>query len=267
MATIARAPRNLSAAEADALSQRQVKKHDIAIMLLHWFNAFVWLVELGTGLAMLTSDLRVMPSWYPRIVQGFFGSKANMLQFHIAVGIAWIVIFLAYGTFGFRTYLQKEVLRREISLDADDWRWLRIRILGILRLSNEPLPPQGIYNAGQKLFALMVYLMVPVIMVTGLVMTFHLGSAAVIGWAAAIHFAAIGAVVSGLMIHVYMGAVLPEEKPAFFSMITGNVNELYAYSHHFKWWAEVSRVRGRTSPEADAKLPAQHSQTEGEKQS
>jgi hypothetical protein len=32
--------------------------------------------------------------------------------------------------------------------------------------------------------------------------------------------------------------VSPEEKPAFFSMITGNVNELFAHSHHFKWWRE-----------------------------
>lgn len=252
MATIARSPRPLTTAQADLLAQRQVKKHDIAILLLHWFNAIVWLLELATGVALLTSDLRVMPMWYARIVQGFFGSTANMLQFHLAVGIAWIAVFLAYGIFGFRTYLQKEVLRREISLDADDWQWLRLRVLGILRLSDEPLPPQGIYNAGQKLFALMVYLMVPVIMLTGLVMTFHLGSAAVVGWAAAIHFAAVGAVVSGLMIHVYMGAVLPEEKPAFFSMLTGNVNELYAYRHHFKWWKEVSRVRERFSPERDA---------------
>jgi len=36
-----------------------------------------------------------------------------------------------------------------------------------------------------------------------------------------------------------MAAIFPEEKPAFFSMITGNVHELFAYSHHFKWWREV----------------------------
>ena len=245
MATLAPAPRPLSAAEADVLAQRQVKKHDIAIMLLHWFNAVVWLAELCTGLAMLTSELRVMPWWYVRIVQGFFGSRANLLQFHVAVGIAWVVVFLAYGVFGFRTYLQREVLRREISLDTDDWHWLRIRVLGILRLSGERLPAQGIYNAGQKLFALLVYLMLPIIMITGLVIALHLGSAAVVGWAAAIHFACVGAVVSGLMIHVYMGAVLPEEKPAFFSMITGSVNELYAYRHHFKWWKEASQHRAR----------------------
>jgi cytochrome b subunit of formate dehydrogenase len=54
-----------------------------------------------------------------------------------------------------------------------------------------------------------------------------------------LHYFAVGMVVSGLMIHVYMGAVFPEEKPAFYSMITGAVNELYAYHHHFKWWREV----------------------------
>jgi hypothetical protein len=82
------------------------------------------------------------------------------------------------GIFGFRSYLHHEVLRKEIALDRDDWRWLLVRTLGILGRS------------------------------------------------------------AGLMIHVYMAAVFPEEKPAFFSMITGSVHELYAYSHHFEWWRE-----------------------------
>jgi len=70
-------------------------------------------------------------------------------------------------------------------------------------------------------------------------MAFHLGGTTLVSWAVILHFVAVGLVVSGLMIHVYMGAVFPEEKPAFFSMITGSVNELYAYRHHFKWWKEV----------------------------
>jgi cytochrome b subunit of formate dehydrogenase len=76
-------------------------------------------------------------------------------------------------------------------------------------------------------------------MITGLIMTFHLGGAALVAWAMVLHFFAVGMVVSGLMIHVYMGAVFPEERPAFYSMITGMVNELYAYRHHFTWWREL----------------------------
>jgi len=66
-----------------------------------------------------------------------------------------------------------------------------------------------------------------------------------------LHFAAVGAVVSGLMVHVYMGAVFPEEKSAFFSMVTGTVDELYAYSHHFKWWREVKLAQRAWEEEHD----------------
>ena len=241
---ISKLPPPLSPAEADALSQRQVKKHHVAIILLHWFNATVWLAELTTGVALISSNyFRIAPNWYLQMVQGLFGSRANMLHVHIAIGLLWIVVFLVYGTFGFQTYLRKEVLRKEIGLDGDDVQWLLIRTRNLLRRAKEPLPPQGAYNAGQKLFAFLIYTMIPIVMLTGLIMTFHLISTTVVAWAMVVHFAAVGAVVSGLMIHVYMGAVFPEEKPAFFSMITGTVNELYAYRHHHKWWSEVVSQR------------------------
>ncbi len=237
-------PDHLSPTQVDAMSQRQIKKHHVAIMMLHWFNAIVWLLELTTGLALITSTyFRLAPYWYIRLVEGFFGSRANMLHFHIAVGITWTAVFLVYGTIGFQTYLRKEVLEKEIGLDGDDTLWLKIRLFNMLKLSNDPLPPQGIYNAGQKLFAVLVYMMIPIIMITGLIMSFRLVSTTVVAWAVPIHFFAVGMVVSGLMIHVYMGAVFPEEKPAFFSMITGSVNELFAYHHHFKWWKEMSMNR------------------------
>jgi formate dehydrogenase subunit gamma len=192
------------------------------------------------GAALISSPhFRVAPQWYLDIVQGFFGARANTLTFHIAVGVTWIVVFLVYGTVGFHAYLAKEVLQREIGLDHDDLAWLKIRTLRLLNLADDPLPPQGVYNAGQKLFSLLVYAMIPVIMATGLIMAFHFFSTTAVQWTVVLHFVAVGLVVSGLMIHVYMGAVFPEEKPAFFSMITGTFNELYGYRHHFKWWREM----------------------------
>ena len=234
-------PMPLTADEARAMLQRQIKKHHVAIIALHWFNGYVWFFELLTGLALISSPLfRVAPQWYIMIVEGIFGSRANMLTAHIAVGLVWIVVLLVYGTFGFHTYLRGEILRKEVfTLERDDIRWLIIRVRTLLRLTDEQLPPQGHYNAGQKVFALLVYAMVPVIMVTGLVMAFRLFGAEAVGWAVVIHFGAVGGVVAGLFVHLYMGSVFPEEKPAFFSMITGNVNELHVYRHHFKWWREV----------------------------
>jgi formate dehydrogenase subunit gamma len=63
-------------------------------------------------------------------------------------------------------------------------------------------------------------------------------------------------VVSGLLVHVYMGAVFPEEKPAFFSMITGHVDELYAYSHHFKWWREEKVAQYERRAQRDTVIAA-----------
>lgn len=232
-------PQTLSAADAQSLAQRQVKKHHVAIVLLHWFNACVWLIELAAGSALVIAPaFAFMPRWYLSIMQDLFGTRANLLRTHIAVGLAWIVVFAAYAIFGWRDYLHTEVLRKEIGLDADDFRWLRVKTLRLLGKSSEDLPPQGAYNAGQKLYALLVYTMIPLVMITGLIMTFHLGTWAV-QWSMVAHFVAAGMVVSGLMIHVYMGAVFPEERPAFYSMITGMVTELYAYRHHYKWWRDV----------------------------
>ena len=74
-------PVPLTSEQAEAMLQRQIKKHHVAIMLLHWWNAFVWLFGLITGLALISSPLfRVVPEWYISIVEGVFGSRANMLQ-------------------------------------------------------------------------------------------------------------------------------------------------------------------------------------------
>ena len=254
-------PTPLTSDQAAAMAQQQIKKHHVAIVLLHWFNATTWLLELATGAGLIVSPYyRFAPIWYLQMMEGIFGSRANMLRFHIAVGLSWITVFLVYAIFGFRNYLHTEVLQHEIGLDADDLRWLKIRTLLLLGRTDEPLPPQGVYNAGQKLFALLVYSAIPVIMLTGLTMTFHWFGTVIVAWAMVLHYFAVGLVVSGLMIHIYMGAVFPEEKPAFYSMITGVVNELYAYHHHFKWWREVKvqeqRWRDELTPKPEVEEPS-----------
>jgi formate dehydrogenase subunit gamma len=251
-------PVPLTAEAATALEQLTIKKHDVAIVLLHWFNASVWLMELLSGLALIVAPAyRVMPQWYLIMIASAFGSRANLLRVHVALGLTWIVVFTVYGVFGYRNYLRKEVLVNEIGLDHDDWQWLRIRLLLILNRTKEALPEQGSYNAGQKLFALLVYTALPVIAITGIIMTFHLIGTAVVAWAMLLHFVAVGIVVSGLMVHAYMGAVFPEERPAFFSMITGRVNELFAYKHHFKWWKQAKIEQRHWQQEFHSTTPSE----------
>ncbi len=256
--TIPESPIALTAEQAADMQQLQIKKHQVAIVLLHWFNALVWLAELLTGTALIVSPAyRFAPQWYLILMEQLFGARENLLRFHIAVGITWTIVFLVYAIFGWKHYLHAEVLKKEIGLDHDDFEWLRIRLLKLLGRSQEPLPPQGAYNAGQKLYAVLVYTAVPVIILSGLEMVFHVGSPSLVAWAMLLHFVAVGMVVSGLMVHVYMGAVFPEERPAFYSMITGMVDELYAYRHHFKWWKDIKLQHKHQLPKA---APAQKSE-------
>lgn len=257
-------PPPLTAMEKDRMRHRKMKKHDVAIMLVHWFNAFSWLFMLTSGAALIiSSHYQMAPNFFIHITRDIFGAPKDMLQFHIWLGVMWILVFSAYTIFGYRRYLRKKKLHTlsfsldndwktklktiqcilfgntGLCLDENDIKWLIVRVLKILgKKEDEELPPQGAFNGGQKLFGLVVALMTPVIMFTGLVMAFHLGPLWLIQWAIPIHFIAVGMVVSGLMIHIYMGAILPEEKPAFFSMLTGNVSELFLYRHHFNFWKE-----------------------------
>ena len=125
-------------------------------------------------------------------------------------------------------------------MDKDDIDWLKIKPLqmaGFMR--DKELPPQDAYNAGQKAYMYVVILGTLGIMASGIVMTFKTVFPPVLKQLAQpVHWTSVFMIVAGLIIHVYMGAVFPEEKEAFFSMFTGKVSAWYARAHHEKWYWE-----------------------------
>jgi formate dehydrogenase subunit gamma len=106
-------------------------------------------------------------------------------------------------------------------------------------LKGKELPPQDAYNAGQKLYMYVVILGTLGIMSSGIVMTFNRIFPPIMKQIAQpLHWGSVFAIIAGLIIHVYMGAVFPEEKEAFFSMFSGKVSAWYARAHHEKWYNE-----------------------------
>ncbi len=226
----------LSEEEIRELKNSEIKKHDVSTVFLHWFNMIVWMTELITGSALIISkNYAFTPIWISKIVREIFGSPENMLKVHIVVGITWIIVLLMYAFFGWRRYL-KPTLKEVFGLTSDDIGWLKAKFEEVVLGNDVEYPPQDSYNGGQKLFAIVVALSTPVIMLTGVVMAFHLFTPAVIRWAVAIHFAAVGAVVMGLSVHIYMALLYPPEQEGLFGMIKGYVSELFLYSHHYKFW-------------------------------
>ena len=248
----------LDASAREELQRRTIKKHDTPVILLHWFNALVWAVELSTGGALLAGDgYRLAPEWWRGFMIAVLGSAGNLLAVHVTAGLVWLAVLLIYGVFGFRKYFLATVTDYLIP-DRDDIVWLVRRVQGILG-REVTLPPQGIYNCGQKLFGIAVYLGGTTIAISGLIMAFAWGPTWLIQWSILAHFVAVGLVFAGLFVHVYMGAVLAEERPAFFSMFSGKVPELYAYHHHYKWWRQYKQTEREWHAELEARVAAERS--------
>jgi formate dehydrogenase subunit gamma len=237
-----RNPRHLTFEEKRILASRVMKKHGVAGVTLHWVNAICWFLLIFTGAALLSADyLRIAPVWYVNTMNGIFGTRSALLHFHIAIGVFWVTTLLLYGIFGYKNYLV-EFVKHDLTLDKDDLKWFPAKAKNLLgKLDNYDMPPQGTYNAGQKAYAVVVAFSTVILIITGPIMAFHIGSLIIIQWAMMFHFIATMSVFAGVFVHVYMAALFPEERPAFFSMITGKVNELYAYLHHYKWWKEIKK--------------------------
>ncbi|NPV67453.1 MAG: hypothetical protein HPY64_09945 [Anaerolineae bacterium] len=231
----------LTLEEREALRQQTLVKHHTANILTHWFNAFSWLLLLPTGFAILLGKAYpFVPQAWNDLVRSMFGGLAPLIKWHAIWGQIWLFVLVFNVLFGFRKYFIPFAATR-MWMDKDDWRWLMIRPLQMFGLMKDrPLPPQDAYNGGQKLYSYLVLIGTFFIGVTGLIMTYSelipTSLQWLIQWSMPIHFIAVGGVFAGVIIHVYMGAIMPEERQAFFSMFSGKVNGLYAYLHHRKWY-------------------------------
>lgn len=231
----------LSLAERKRLRAKKIKKHGLANILTHWFNVASWVILLSTGLALLANpNLRIMPQGYIDFFSNLFGGVGQLVQAHKVFGLIWLFVISYNVLLGFRRYFVP-FARKRMLLTSDDLSWFREYGKKLLGLKYH-LPPQDAYNAGQKAFGYVVILGTVTIGLTGLIMTFAyllpLELRGMVQWLRPLHFLAVGGIVTGLVIHVYMAAFFPEEKSAFFSMFNGDVDALYARLHHKKWYED-----------------------------
>jgi formate dehydrogenase gamma subunit len=219
--------------EAPPAQHRELPRHRLGMRVLHWFNAFSWLLLLLTGTALMaTSHFALFGTAAAKTVASWFGGPAAVIRVHVVWGLLWaaviVPLFLLFKRGG------AEALE-EVRIGREDFLWLARKPLAMLHRARAPLPPQHKYNAGQKLFAISAILGTATILATGLVMTFHIGSANVVAAAILMHKLAIAFALVGLSVHFAMAAVIREERPALRSMITGTIDRAHAEQHNQLW--------------------------------
>jgi formate dehydrogenase subunit gamma len=181
--------------------------------LLHWIHATSFFVLLATGLILY------LPSLATLIAQ-----RQLVKNVHIWVALAWAVAIAAVLVLGDRRRLADDW--REIeTIDRDDRRWLRRRPA-----------PQGRFNAGQKLNALLTAAFALLFALSGFFLWLGERDHRFI-------FAGTGAVhdlltlVSVLLLvgHLYLALIHPSTRHALRGITVGDVDEDWARRHHRKW--------------------------------
>jgi len=232
------------------MSNEMIHRHDRGAIFIHWFNAFCWIFLTLTGLGLISNEhINPVGGWWPALMRTIFGSGETLITFHIYVGLTWAVVFLAYSLIRFKHSMA--FLREIFSISpVRDASWMIKRNIQ-LTLGNKALkklgmsteiPPQGFYNAGQKLFAQLTVFAGLVLVVTGVIMyisTIVLNNPTPVAWSRTIHYLMAGLAFAGLLVHIYMAAISRDEKPAFRSMFSGKVPEEYARHHHELWYRQV----------------------------
>jgi formate dehydrogenase subunit gamma len=183
--------------------------------LLHWVNAAGFFFLLATGLILYLPSLSMLVS------------RRQLIQsLHFWAGVGWLCALAVVVLLGGRRLL---ATARELdSFDSDDLRWLRRRGA-----------PQGRFNAGQKINAVLTAAFTILFGVSGLLLWFGEQDTRV-------RFASTVILHDGLMYvslfllvgHLYLTLIHPATRHSLRGMALGSVDAEWAARHHAKWRPE-----------------------------
>jgi formate dehydrogenase subunit gamma len=187
--------------------------------LLHWVNAAGFFFLLVTGLILYLPRLSVLVS-----------RRQTIQAFHFWAGVGWLAALAAIVVLGWPRLL---ATARELDrFDRDDVLWLRGR-----------RTPQGRFNAGQKVNAILTAAFAILFGVSGLLLWFGEEDTRY-------RFASTVILHDGLMYvslvllvgHLYLALIHPATRHALRGMTLGDVRVEWAMKHHPKWTPDGVQV-------------------------
>lgn len=205
-------------------TKRLIRRYTLADMLMHWSVAVgcVFLLLSGgviffdTSSTILNTDAGNLSRLIHRIAAIFF------------MGAPVLYFIFSKKRFGFLVAFK---------YDKSDLGWLKAAVKHYF--VGGPLPPQGKYNTGQKLYYLVAVVCGILLAISGIFLWFDLASGTARLVMLVIHDVGAFALGAFLLVHVYLSAIHPRERVSFNAMVTGYMDRKYAEHSHELWVEEV----------------------------
>jgi formate dehydrogenase subunit gamma len=194
-------------------SVRRLARFSRTERALHWVHASAFLVLLVSGLCLYLPSLAEV-----------IGRRPLLKDIHVYTALAWVGALALVLLAGDRRRLLATA--REIDrFDADDLAWLQRR-----------RAPQGRFNAGQKINAIVTAALAVLFAVTGFFLwygernhAFRLQNALLVhDWLMYVSFFL-------LLGHLYLSLIHPTTRHSLSAITRGWVREDWALRHHPKW--------------------------------
>jgi formate dehydrogenase subunit gamma len=206
--------------------------------LNHWITAALFILLAMSGLAMAYPSLHFF--------SGPFGGQEAARALHPWFGVALVVSF----------FLLALPFIRVNTPNGDDVRWLR-SAPDLIMHNRETLPELGKYNAGQKGVYWAQFVLIPVLLVSGLMIwQQYFGGLTTIGTqrlAVLVHWLAALLAIIVIIVHIYAAIWV---KGTMRAMIRGTVTGGWAYRHHRKWLRESLAREAAQKPAGDGESKA-----------
>jgi formate dehydrogenase subunit gamma len=200
----------------------------------HWTSAAGFIILLASGGLMLVTESPAIPG--RRI--------ANiLLAVHLAGAALYILGPASSWLIGDRASWRRWA-RDAAEVRLSDVRWLFGQLAGIVR-RGVSLPPQGRFNAGQRINIWAQLALKVGLLASGLVIWLEQGQ---LFWV----YVHIGLTIAALPLlagHVYLAVLHRDTRPGFSGMVSGWVDAEWARHHHRLWY-------DRLGPEAFDSAPA-----------
>jgi formate dehydrogenase subunit gamma len=230
---------------ANTRAGKRIKRFTRTERAAHWLLAATFFVMLFTGLCLSVSAF-----------EGLL-DRPTAKAWHLWSAVALIAGLVLIALLGNRRALARSAGEMD-RFDGDDGRWLKSAPGRVW--NGGAAPPQGRFNAGQKLNLAVTLGLLIVLGVSGVLL--WLGERdTTYRYAGSVHVHDLATLAITFLIcgHLYLALLHPATSAALPGMTNGSVDREWARRHHGKWVEEAEAAEaasGAAEEAADAALPA-----------